>query len=650
MPQHELTIRDYLQIIKKKKQFIMLFIFLSVSGSAYYNYHMPIIYKATATVKIEERKTIAGLLTEWIVYSPGDIMQSEANIIRGFPIMGKTALRMGMINENSTIDEINRAIMELRGCVSTEIIKQTNIIEITATSNDAKRAANLANTVAEVYVEENLLEKNKQARTVRQFIEEQLSGIENRLRENEERIKDYGEKVKNIRIAEAVQKKMTELEFEKVTLLQKYTEEHPQVKQVEDQIKQLEEQFGGFSDEELEYARLAREVEINKKLYANLKEKLEEARITEAQKIGDISIVNPAVLPIFPISSKGLINILIGAFMGLVLGIIFAFLAETMDTSLYTVDDIESFIKLPILGVIPAIKTETQKPEFFITRLIHGFFPFKKHQKKGDELYLRLIVHYEPKSAVAEAYRSIRTNIKSGKLLKTILITSATQEEGKTTFLTNLGLALAQTGAKTLLVSSDLRRPAIAKSFGMKEEPGLSEVITKSISLDEVIKDVSDIMLGNIGLSRVLELPGIENIHILPSGRITPNPVEILASGNIQGVIDELKAKYDIILFDSPPLLPLADASLIAPKMDGVIIIYEAGKAPRSTLLRAKTQLESSGAKILGIILNHINPQTEAPESYPYYYQYKYYRYYREKPEKEKAKLAKKEQNVTIKQ
>lgn len=632
MFQYELNLRDYLRIFRKRKIVIFSTFLVVLIGSIIYVSIPSPVYQAAATIKIEERKTIAGLLTEWIVYTPADIMESQTRIIKGFPIMKKVAMQMGLIDDSFSVSKINNVVAGLQGRIATETIGRTNIIKIAASAGSAKEAMELANAVAQVSVEENLLEKTKQARATRAFIEEQLSQLDNRLRETEELLKKFGDDVKGIRLAEPIHNELVELEFKLAAFLQRYTEEHPQVMQLREQIKNLEAQLAGFSGQELEYARLVREVEVNKKLYNMLKEKLEEARITEAQKVGDISIVDPALCPGSPVGPRKEMVAIIGGILGLILGIGLAFMFETMDTSIGTIEDVERVVQLPILGVIPSISTDEKDKKG-----IFGYFQKKMsyfNKTESEEIYIRLITHHKPMSSMSEAYRNLRTNLKIGPNRRTFLITSAGPREGKTTVLTNLGLSVAQKGTRVLLISSDLRRPVLAKTFAIKKEPGLNELITGAANIEDAVMNISDIILGDMPIDSILTTPEMGNIWILPSGRLSLNPAEILESPKFLSLLEDLKNRFDVIFLDSPPVLPVTDASLLAPKVDSVILCYEIGRTTREALLRAKVQLESVGGKILGVVLNHIAPQAELMSTYPYYSRYKD-RYYMAEEKKE---------------
>lgn len=678
MPQYELNLRDYLRIFRKRKGIIIFTFLVVATGSLVLTPKVVPSFQASATIKIEERKTIAGLLTEWIVYNPGNIMESESKFITSFPVLMKVGVVMKLIPTEwfvnmdagspeasksreylnlseafgslqgrsvkperlekisqvveylqnkmimpGRVDEVNRIVSVIQSKIETKRVSDTNMIRISATADQPQAAADLANVVSEVYILENLNEKNKQARHARQFIEEQLAMLEHKLKDTESKLKHFDAGSSQVRLAGPIEEKLVELQFKLAELLQKYTEKHPQVIQLREQIKGMESQVQGFSDKQLEYTGLAREVEVNRKLYSMLKEKLEEARITEQQKVSDVAIVDPAVAPAAPVAADSRIKVIMGAFMGLILGVAFAFIIETFDTSIGTIEDVENVIKLPVLGIVPPIEEELPSGKNLFLRIKHRFVPRTKSD--SEERIVHLFAHYSPQSPITEAFRNIHTNLKLSSERKTILVTSSGPREGKSSVVCNLGLVMAQIGLKTLLVSTDLRRPILCKVFGIEREPGLNEVIMGTAPLETALRNITDLFLGNIGFETIRKTPGIENIWILPSGHLPHNPVEIIDSRAFLDLMAKLKSRFDVIILDSPPVLPVTDASLLAPKVDGVIMVYEIGRTGREGLMRSKVQLEAVNAKILGVILNHTQAQTEQISAYPYYRKYKYY-------------------------
>ncbi|MCG8429584.1 MAG: polysaccharide biosynthesis tyrosine autokinase [Candidatus Omnitrophica bacterium] len=626
MPQYELNIRDYLRIFKKRKFIIFAtFLIVSAASSIFFSKQKSVLYEASTTIKISEHKTIAGLLTEWVVYNPGNVMESEAKAIKGYRVMSKVAARQGMITADTPEGQVNRIVGELQQAVSAEQIGNTNLIGITVVWDDPRWAMELADLTAEVFIEENLLAKSKQARNARQFIQEQLAAIEARLLAAEEQLKGFDAGARRVKLAEPVKQQLVALEAKRMELLQKYTRKHPQVIQLGKQISEVEAQIDStdLSQEDLAYSRLDRERQINQKLYAMLKEKLEEARINEAQKVSDISVVNPAVLPAAPISG-GMenLNVVIGSFMGMVMGVALAFVLETLDTSIGTIEDVERVVKLPVLGVIPSFERIKQKRESFIGRLRNRVFAHPQDTDK--EKAVRLIAHYEPRSVITEAYRNIHTNLKLDKSRRTILVTSSSPQEGKTTVCSNLGIVMAQVGLKTLIISTDLRRPTIDRSFGIRSEPGLNELIRGTATCDDVLNNITDMLLGDMSFEDIRMTAGLDNLWIIPPGRLCSNPVELLESKGMVNLVSKVKGEFDVVIFDAPPVLPVTDASLLAPLMDAVVIVYEIGRTSRDALMRTKTQLESVGGRMAGVILNHTRSEVEVMTNYPYYYRYKY--------------------------
>lgn len=212
----------------------------------------------------------------------------------------------------------------------------------------------------------------------------------------------------------------------------------------------------------------------------------------------------------------------------------------------------------------------------------------------------------DPKSIVSEAFRVLRTNLQFAgvdKPLKKILITSSVPQEGKSLITSNLAISIASAGNKTLLVDADLRRPKQQKNFLLENYKGLSNLLAENLPLESVINETK-----------------VENLHVLTSGPVPPNPAEILGSAKMKKFIEEACSIYDMVLFDSPPVNSVADASILSASMDGVILVVEAGSTEREAAMVAKQQLEKVNARILGVVLNKVEQKSGG-----YYYYYYYY-------------------------
>ena len=231
----------------------------------------------------------------------------------------------------------------------------------------------------------------------------------------------------------------------------------------------------------------------------------------------------------------------------------------------------------------------------------------KLKQSERNEFENIFIVRNEPKSPISEAIRTLRTNIKFSSLdkpIKTLLITSPIPEAGKSSISVNLALSIAQNGNKVILVDADLRKPVIHKIFEGDNKPGLTNILIEDKKIKEVIREASDIN---------------PNLYYIPSGPIPPNPSELLGSNKMKGVLTDLKEQADFILFDSPPVIAVTDALVLANQVDGVMLVLDAGGVTREIAMQAKLLLEKAKAKILGTVLNKINVESEG---YYYYYYY----------------------------
>ncbi|MGH7394113.1 MAG: GumC family protein, partial [Candidatus Methylomirabilales bacterium] len=368
----------------------------------------------------------------------------------------------------------------------------------------------------------------------------------------------------------------------------------------------LEQHQRELPETALMLARLQREVKVQEDLYALLKGKHQEALIREREQVGEVSIVRPAIPPGSPSNvPQTAAKTLVGLVVGLTLGLVLAFVVESLDTSIGTIEDVEAYLQVPVLGLIPNIDVAKE------IRELEGADPHSIDEGVVER-YAFLITLLLPKSTIAEAYRSLRTNLEFLRLekdLKTIVVTSASLAEGKTTTAINLAISMAQMGRKILLIEADLRKPYLHHAFGIPKEPGLAEVIIGTYEWTDVIRTATDLMLGKLGLEKVATAPGIDNLHILTSGNPPPNPAEFLNSQKMGELIRAFREAYDTVIFDCSPVLPVTDAVILGAKTDGCLIIYRVGKVARSALRRVKTMLENVRARVLGVVLTGLRSE-----------------------------------------
>ncbi|HEX8949353.1 MAG TPA: polysaccharide biosynthesis tyrosine autokinase [Dissulfurispiraceae bacterium] len=445
--------------------------------------------------------------------------------------------------------------------------------------------------------------------------------------------------------------RMSELLLERDNLLIGLTPAHPQVREVDAKIanvraelaSQLESKRSALLKKKelmsadiaglkgglqmlpaaaMELNRLEREVKINQELFSLLKTKYQEALIKEAERVEEVSIIRNAIEPTVPknpprIFAKGAL----GLVLGVIFGLVFAFVFESLDTSIGTIEDVEEFLGTPVIGVIPNLNTGDVSDFLKENYRIAGDWQFRVYQS--------LISHFMPRSIAAECYRSLRTNVlftATEKSLKSIMVTGSSVREGKTITALNLAIVLAQVGKRVLLIDADFRNPSIHQYFGLEREPGLSNVILGNISWQEAARTITDIMLGDIEVDDLMATPGMDNINIVTSGLHVTQPSEFLNSSRLPNLLEEMKKAYDFVIIDAPPVLPVADAVILGNKVDGIFMIYEAGKVARNALKRTKFLLENVGANILGVILNNLSA-----ESSPDFHQGGMYRYYSER-------------------
>ena len=433
----------------------------------------------------------------------------------------------------------------------------------------------------------------------------------------------------------ALSRQLNNLKLQRNGLLVQFTPDHPNVREIQVQVDQLGQDLMGelrqrrqalqrdLSTERdrlvrlrsqynllpsvgLELARLQREQAMRQEVARVLEENYQEALIREADKVEEVKVLEWALTPSIPVNPHHpMQRALLGVILGLILGVVFAVVAETLDTSIGTIEDVQEYTGTQVVGIIPFIDVDDVRAS--LQRRGVDVSDERTVQRKAQ-----LVAYFDPQSTLAETYRTLRTNIEFvtvEKGVKCFMVTSSMHQEGKSTTIANLSMTMAQLGKRTLLVDCDLRKPSIARLFGLDKEPGVTEVVVGSNKWQDVVRTVTDIVTGGMGMEDILQTQGISNLHIITSGSIPPNPAELLNSRRMSEFLDELRDAYDVILIDTPPILHVTNAAILGKKLDGALMVYKAGDVARTSLKRSTSLLRSVDIDLLGVVLNGIRAE-----------------------------------------
>ena len=357
-------------------------------------------------------------------------------------------------------------------------------------------------------------------------------------------------------------------------------------------VADMRKQSERYPPMEAQQAKLSADVRTYQKMYDDLQSQFQLARIAESVEGGSVRPIDSASIPeyaVLPLRRRAMI---LAGVIGLLLGVGVAVGLDRLDTSVRSAEELAERLDVPVIGMIPVIR-------------------LNRRDVVPDGNMSRLVSHIDPRSPVAEAYRSLRTNLafaRAAKRLHTIVLTSPGPADGKSTTAANLAVTFAQQGQNTLVVDTDLRRSVLDKTFGVARAPGLTDVIVGTTSLAEAVKP-----------------SGIPNLSILTSGQHPPNPSELLGSPAMQRVLAEAKEMFDVVLFDSPPLLAVTDAAILSTMVDGTLLVVRMGATARDAVRRSVNQLRAVRGRLLGAVLNDVDfRKGSAYGEYGYYY-YSYY-------------------------
>ncbi|MCW5600374.1 polysaccharide biosynthesis tyrosine autokinase [Nitrosomonas sp.] len=512
----------------------------------------------------------------------------------------------------------NQAIRHLRNSISVaEKSKNTGILELTVESHSPDAAVSIVNEIANIYVQQNVDQKSAESQKTLEFLEKQLPILKDQLEAatvalNEYRTRqgsiDLDLETQNIlKSAVELRTQITLLQQKRDELRQRYTESHPTIISIDKQIARLQSQItahenkiGVLPETQQVILRLSRDVQVSTELYTTLLNNAQTLRIAKAGTIGNVRIIDYALLPDEPIKPKKLLIIGIACILGIILGVVTAFLRRLLNRGVEDPHVIEKQLNVPVYATVPHSKSQ---------KALYG----KLKKLASSRHYTPVILALENREDIAiESLRSLRTTLHFAFLEarnNIIMITGPSPNIGKTFISVNLAVVMADAGKKVLLIDGDMRRGLIHKPLGLGRDNGLSELIFDAIKIEEAIHHIPQ-----------------ANIDFIPTGAIPPNPSELLLHERFGHFLENISTQYDLVIIDSPPILAVTDAAIIGRLASATLMVVKAGEHPMRELEQSTKRLIQAGTRLKGIVFNDL-PQVSARHGYSYgkyVYQYSY--------------------------
>jgi succinoglycan biosynthesis transport protein ExoP len=746
------TLRDYLFVVLKRKWLILSLVLVITSLVTIQSFRSPSIYEGETTIRIEQRP-MSVLQTKEVVITgqndpnfwgtqlkllenpalarqvvltldlqhnsaffggqtQGGVFSSLRRIFSkpkkvtespaapgGLTVVGESEVTGDSLTPEQ-LAELEPYEDAIIAGESVDPVPSTNLVRIRYVHPDPELAQKIANTLAEVFVNNNLQRATAGSSKAEDLLAKEIATYQTKLKQEQEAQFNYAKNhnlplttdasgnleaarlatlsgqllqaendrklvqaqleaarresdpfsIPDVNASASVDKlrdRISALKERRDALLIVYTSEWPEVKKIDAQLKGLEaelakkppeivtsiqrryeaavsrenllrrsyEQQKGTTTQQtrdqIDLIAITQGLETDKQYLNTLLQRQRELMVTSGDRSNDVNIATPSRLPKTPIGPQRLRNMFIAFLLSLAAGIGLAFLLDFLDDTVKTVDDIDRYLHLPALALIPASRDRG--------RLIGIGLP----ATGGADTNALAMVH-DARSPIAESYRHLRTSLllsSAGQPPKTILVTSSQPSEGKTTTTINTAFMLAQTGAQVLVVDCDLRRPRLHAHFDAPNTKGLTNWLSGETDLDSLMQT----------------LPAQPNLKFLTSGPVPPNPAELLGSDEMRKLLAILSERFSHIVLDSPPAISFTDASILSTMVDGVVLVVHGGRSSRAVVRRAKQQLLDVGAHIFGVVLNNVKLETQ-----DYYYSGYYSSYYTEgdKPEEGSAETA----------
>ncbi|MDD5428457.1 MAG: polysaccharide biosynthesis tyrosine autokinase [Candidatus Omnitrophica bacterium] len=607
----QVTLNDYLKILKRRRKLIVILVTAIPLIVAIVVFSMKPIYRATVSILIEKsppkitkfeelRQAQMGFLDLQQYY------QTQYKILSSRTLAEKifAELNLGAVkefqNEKDPVDKLMENI-------NIEPVKNSQIVLLHVEDTDAARSSMIANALAKAYLQQYIENRGAEAKEATKWLEIQLAEIKKKAQESEEALNSYIQETKMVStpVTSDVEKKIKSLlevlkeerakaETDLASALKRYKEKHPKIiamradlNDLNNKIDQETASLLDLNQKMVRYNILKKEAQANQGLYDAMLTRMQETNLSEKLETTIARIVDEAKVPDHPYRPKKALDIILSVFFALFCGIGISFILEYLESSVYTAEDINAYLRLPFLGYITSF----------------GNYMNVDYEKDAA-------CHKRPDSVIAENCRTAMDSIlflsSPEKPLKSILITSATPKEGVTLVASNLATVFSQAGENTLLLDATMRASRMCRSFDVSPEPGLK-----------------DFLAGNAALLDIIKPTFVKGLSVITSCSGLSSASSALSSDKVRSFMETLKVDFDRIIIDCPPILSVADASLLVNNADGVILVIKGGHTRLDVIIRAKEAILQAKGNILGVLIDDVRTAEEDRGYYNHYYENK---------------------------
>lgn len=496
--------------------------------------------------------------------------------------------------------------------------KGTGILELTVEAPSQDKAVRILNEIANIYVQQNVNHKSAESQKTLEFLEKQLPILKEQMEAATDALNDYRIRQGSVDLnletqnvlkgAVELKTQLTLLQQKRDELRQKYTESHPiiishdkQIARLQGQINSQDKKIGVLPETQQVILRLSSDMQVSTELYTTLLNNAQTLRVAKAGTVGNVRIVDYAMLPDEPIRPMKILIISIALILGLILGVVAVFIRRLLSHGIEDPHLIEKQLNIPVYATIP----HSRKQQVLVNKI-------KKIARSGHSLPAMLLAVEDKEDLAIESMRSLRTTLHFAFLEarnNVIMVTGPSPAIGKTFVSSNLAAVMASAGKKILLIDGDMRRGNINKYLGIEKAHGLSELILNAIKIEDAIHGITS-----------------ANFDFISTGSYPPNPSELLLHENFAILLENISKQYDLVIIDSPPILAVTDAAIIGRLASATLMVVKAGVHPMRELEQSAKRLVQAGVNLKGIVFNDL-PQLSSQSRYgygKYVYQYNY--------------------------